>query len=145
MVSNNPYTLSSVAGFGSRAQLNAGVLAVTSVSINRTADVNRLVALEAAGHPERFAGWRQWTTRHLQVLGPSSLAAAVDGEARTLAPPLRFTIRPAALRVRIAPGQRGASPALLHAPVTASTLVGLARVVRGRPSGIVAQPTADAA
>ena len=145
MVSNNPYTLSSVAGFGSRAQLNSGVLAVTSVSINRTADVNRLVALEAAGHPERFAGWRQWTTRHLQVLGPSSVAAAVDGEARNLTPPLRFTIRPAALRVRIAPGQRGASPALLHAPVTASTLVGLARVVRGRPSGMIPEPTAGAA
>ena len=91
MVSNNPYTLSSVAGFGSRGELNSGVLAVTSVSINRTADVNRLVALEAAGHPERFVAGGSGPRADLQVLGPSSVAAAVDGEARNLAPPLRFT------------------------------------------------------
>jgi len=136
-VSNNPYRLSSLTGFGSRPRLSGGVLGVATLSINRTSDVNRLVALEAAGHPERFGGWRQWTARNLVVRGPSSTPAAVDGEARTLASPLRFVIRPRALRVRIAPGQRGASPAFLQAPVSVSTLVGLARVVRGRPSGIV--------
>jgi hypothetical protein len=31
---------------------------------------------------------------------------------------------------------------LLHAPVSVSTVVGLARVVRGRPSGIVVAQTA---
>ena len=136
-VSNNPYRLSSLTGFGSRPRLNGGVLGVATLSISRTSDVNRLVALEAAGHPERFGGWRQWTARHLEVRGPPSTPAAVDGEARTLVSPLRFGIRHRALRVRIASGQRGASPAFLQAPVSVSTLVGLARVVRGRPSGIV--------
>lgn len=136
-VSNNKYALSSVMGFGSRAHLDAGVLGVVALTINRTADVNRLVALEAAGHPERYRGWREWTARELEIQGPPSLAAAADGEARTWSPPLHFTIRPCALRVRIAYGQSGASPAFLHSRLAASTLVGLARVVRGRPSGIV--------
>jgi diacylglycerol kinase family enzyme len=138
-VSNNPYTLSSLTGFGSRPRLNAGALGVATLSLSRTSDVNRLVAMEAAGHPERYEGWRQWTARDLEVRGPPSLAAAVDGEARTWEPPLRITIRPGALRVRIAVGQSGASPALLRAPVAVSTIVGLVRLVRGRPSGIVAR------
>jgi len=137
-VSNNPYTLSSVTGFGSRARLDTGRLGVATLTISPTSDVNRLIALEVAGHPERYEGWRQWTATALEVHGPPSLAAAADGEARTWATPLRFVVRPGALRVRIAPEERGASPALLHAPAGASTLAGLARVVRGRPSGIVA-------
>lgn len=141
-ISNNAYTLSSLAGFGSRACLNGGVLGVATLSIKRAADVDRLVALEAAGHPERYEGWRQWTVRRLVVEGPASAATAVDGEARTLQPPIRFAVRAGALRVRIAPDDRGASPAFLHAPVAVSTLVGLARVVRGRPSGIALDRTA---
>jgi diacylglycerol kinase family enzyme len=144
-VSNNPYTLSSLSGFGSRARLNTGALGVATVSINRTSDVNRLVASETAGHPERYAGWRQWTTRHLEVQGPPSMKAAIDGEARALEPPLRFMIRPEALQVRIPLGQSGASPALLDAPAAVSTLVGLARMVWGHPSGIVRNQTASEA
>jgi diacylglycerol kinase family enzyme len=137
-VSNNPYRLSSLAGFGSRAALSTGVLGVVTVSVKRVSDINRLVALEATGHPERYAGWQEWTARDLKADGPNPLAAAVDGEARTFAPPLHFMIRPMALRVRIGLGQPGASPAFFKAPLVVSTLVGLARVVRGRPSGIVA-------
>lgn len=136
-VSNNPYTLSSLSGFGSRARLNMGALGVASLSITRTSDVDRLVALETAGHPERYEGWRSWTARHLEVEGPSPLAAAIDGEAREWTPPLRFRIRPLALRVRIARGQSGASPAFGRAPLAVSTLAGLWRVVCGKPSGIV--------
>jgi diacylglycerol kinase family enzyme len=147
LVSNNPYSLSSLTGFGSRARLDTGMLGVATLSINRTSDIDRLVALAVAGHPERYPGWRQWTAPNLVVRGPPSLAAAMDGEARTWDPPLRFTIRPNALRVRIAYGQPGASPAFRHAPapVAGSTLVGLARVVRGQPSGIVTEQGAGAA
>ncbi|MGA2836973.1 MAG: diacylglycerol kinase family protein [Acidimicrobiales bacterium] len=137
-ISNNPYRLNSLTGLGSRPSLDTGMLGVATLTVNRPADVSRLVALEAAGHPERYGGWCQWSARHLEVGGPPSLAVAVDGEARTRTPPLHFAIRPAALRIRIAHGQRGASPAFLTAPVRASTLVGLGRIVAGRPSGIVA-------
>lgn len=136
-VSNNPYTLSSLAGFGSRARLNTGALGVATLSITRPSDVSVLVALETAGHPERFDGWRAWTTRYVKVDGPSPLHAAVDGEARTMLSPLYLRIRPHALRVRIPHGQSGASPAFRRAPVSVSTLAGLWRVVRGKPSGIV--------
>ena len=137
LVSNNPYTLSSLAGFGSRARLDTGVLGVATLSIEQPSDVNRLVALEIAGHPERYEGWRQWTAPTIVVDGPHASAVAVDGEARTCEPPLHFRIRPKALRVRIACGQPGASPAFFRSPLAASTAVGLARLVRGRPSGIV--------
>ena len=129
--------LSSVSGFGSRSRLDGGVLGVATLTVKGLSDVDRLVALEAAGHPERYQGWRDWTTKNLEVRGPSVLAAAVDGEARTWTTPLRFAVRPGALRVRVSVDQPGASPAFLHAPVTVSTLLGLARVVRGVPSGIV--------
>lgn len=140
-VSNNPYSLSSVVGFGSRSRLNSGTLGVAALTVDRLADVHRLVALEGAGHPERYEGWHQWTASYLEVTGPSRLAAAVDGEARTWESPLHFAVRPLALRVRIASGEKGASPALLLAPVSASTLVGLARAALGHPSGVVADRT----
>jgi diacylglycerol kinase family enzyme len=137
LVSNNPYMLSSLAGFGSRARLDSGELGITTISISGAADVDRLIALETAGHPERFEGWRQWRAPTLEVRGPPASAAAVDGEAHTWDPPLRFAIRPKALRVRIGRDQRGASPAFLHTPLGLSTVVALGRVVDGRPSGIV--------
>ena len=137
LVSNNPYTLSSLAGFGSRAHLDTGGLGITTLSIGRAADVDRLVALEAAGHPERFEGWREWTAPTTEVAGPPASPAALDGEARTWDPPLRFTIRPKALRVRIPLHEPGASPAFLRIPFARSTVVGLAWVVAGRPSSAV--------
>jgi len=136
-VSNNPYSLSSLSGFGSRPRLDTGALGVATLSIHRPSDLNRLIALEVAGHPERYEGWRQWTTGELVVMDSPPVAIAADGEARLRTPPLHFVIRPGALRIRIAHGQPGASPAFLLAPVGVSTLLGLSRIVRGRPSGIV--------
>jgi len=135
-VSNNLYRLTSIAGFGSRPRLDGGNLGVTTLSVRNAADVNRLVASELAGHPERFEGWRQWTSTDLVVDGLPETAAAVDGEARTWATPLHFRTRPGALRARIAVDEPGASPALLHPPVSMNTLFALVRIVVGRPSGI---------
>jgi hypothetical protein len=51
------------------------------------------------------------------VSAPAPVHAGVDGEAVDLDPPLRFAMRPTALRVRISPSHPGASPsALLHLP-----------------------------
>jgi hypothetical protein len=136
-VSNNPYMLSSVSGFGSRPRLDTGSLGVATLLIKRPSEVNHLVAFEVAGHPERFAGWRQWMTPVLEARGATPLLAATDGDVHVWASPLHFVIRRAALRIRIGPGQRGASPAFLWAPLEVSTLVGLGPVLRGRPSGIV--------
>ncbi|HEX5299160.1 MAG TPA: hypothetical protein VFW50_19420, partial [Streptosporangiaceae bacterium] len=46
----------------------------------------------------------------LEVSAPAAVHAGVDGEAVDLSPPLRFAIRPAALRVRISSRHPGASP-----------------------------------
>jgi diacylglycerol kinase family enzyme len=135
-ISNNLYRLTSIAGFGSRPRLDGGSLGVTTLSVHNAAEVNRLVALELAGHPERYQGWRQWTSTNLVVEGLPEMAAAVDGEARTWSAPLEFRIRPGALRARIALDEPGASPALLHPPVSMNTLAGLVRIVLGRPSGV---------
>jgi hypothetical protein len=78
------------------------------------------------------------------VLSPAQNLAAVVGEvvARgadalgTWDPPLRFTIRPNALRVRIALGERGASPDSLNTPVTLRTILGLARLLASWSGGI---------
>ena len=127
-VSNNPYTLSSVTGFGSRPRLDTGALGVATLTINRTSDVSRLVALEAAGHPERYEGWRQWTVTDLEVRGTPSLAAAMDGEAHTWKPPL-FVRDPSGG----APGsyRHGRAGCLASLPPRARTGVDLGRT---RPS-----------
>jgi hypothetical protein len=59
--------------------------------------------------------------RLLYLLGPDTrrvegdaMTASVDGEAAQFDPPLRFRIRPHALRVRIAPGHPAASPSALE-------------------------------
>lgn len=41
------------------------------------------------------------------------LDAGIDGEARVLAPPLRFRVEPARLRVLLPPSASGLSPAAL--------------------------------
>ena len=124
--------------------MNTGTLGVATLSVKRPSDVNRLIALEIAGRAEEYEGWREWTATELEIRGrPPSLAASSDGEAHSWPPLLRFVIRPGALRVRVAPGASGASPALLHAPLRASTLAGLARLVCGRPSGITGDESGD--
>jgi len=51
------------------------------------------------------------------------VAAGLDGEAIELQPPLRFRIRPAALRVRISHHHPGVSPAALLTSQREATIV----------------------
>jgi diacylglycerol kinase family enzyme len=75
-----------------------------------------IVVLDAPGDGPRVPG-RAWSAPRLEVNAPAPVHAGVDGEAVDLSPPLRFAIRPAALRVRISPRHPGASPsARLHLP-----------------------------
>ena len=75
-----------------------------------------IVVLDAPGDSPHSPG-RAWTAPRLEVNAPAPVHAGVDGEAVDLSPPLRFAIRPAALRVRICSRHPGASPsARLHLP-----------------------------
>ena len=102
LVSNNPYPLDNPLAPGTRPALDTGRLGI--------------VVLGVPGDTSLGPG-RAWTAPRLEVSAPAAVHAGVDGEAVDLSPPLRFAIRPAALRVRISSRHPGASPsARLHPP-----------------------------
>jgi len=95
LVSNNPYALDQPVARGTRLALDTGQLGV--------------VVLDApASRPHPPA--RAWTAAYLEVGAPATVHAGIDGEAADLSGPLRFSIRPASLRVRISARHPGASP-----------------------------------
>jgi diacylglycerol kinase family enzyme len=131
-VSNNPYVLTSLSGFGTRERLDTGELGVASVHVERDVDVARFVALEAAGHLSRFEGWTSWATPRFQVDSSAPVAAGVDGEALRLDPPLVFEAWPSAVRVRIPVHAPGTSPA---ARVPHLGVVGTVRALAATAAG----------
>jgi diacylglycerol kinase family enzyme len=100
LVSNNPYRLGSAIGAGTRPRLDGGELGIAALQ----APNGQL----SAGGPGRR--WQQWSAAEFEVSSSQPVPVGVDGEALVLDPPLRFTSRPAVLRVRIAPQHPGASP-----------------------------------
>jgi len=64
----------------------------------------------------------EWSAPQFEVASAGPVAAGIDGEAAVLDPPLRFTISPAALRVRLPPIAAGLSPAALSPGLTSSAL-----------------------
>ncbi len=132
LVSNNVYELQRLGGFGSRARLDAGVLGMVTLTVRGVGEVAALVAAETAGQVSRVSGWQQWEAPWVEVTSASPIAAGVDGEALVLPSPLRFEIRPGALRVRVARGAPGVSPAASRRPATPRTLL---RIAAGRAPG----------
>ena len=94
-MSNNPYAVDRPLFRGTRPTLSGGHLGI--------------IVLDAPGDSPRATG-RAWTAPKLEVSAPATVHAGIDGEAVDLSPPLRFAIRPAALRVRISPRHPGAPP-----------------------------------
>jgi diacylglycerol kinase family enzyme len=87
LVSNNPYLLDRPLVTAARPALDSGRLGI--------------IVLDAPGASPHQPG-RAWSAPRLEVsaLAPA-VHAGVDGEPVDLTPPLQFTIRPGALRVRI--------------------------------------------
>ena len=81
-------------GAGSRPRLDLGLLGVAIV-----------------GAPDKEGELRAWATPLFEIEAQAPVPAGVDGEALVFDPPLRFRVRPAALRCRIARQHPGASPA----------------------------------
>jgi len=132
-VSNNPYATHSFVGGGSRPRLDGGVLGVTTLLIDRAADVPALLALVKAGRVDSFRGYREWTATSFRVDADEPVPAGVDGEAMRLRPPLLFEARPGAVRVRVPRHASGLSPGALAAMPLARRLGALVRVAAGRP------------
>ena len=102
LVSNNPYGLNRPGRRGARPALDTGRLGI--VVVDRPA-------------PPRPPNGRAWAAPALEVEGHHGpIHAGVDGEAADLSVPLRFAIRPAALRVRIAARHPRRSPSARRMP-----------------------------
>ena len=96
LVSDNPYGMGDLAGLGRRARLDSGRLGVVAVSV--------------AG-PRQAVGLLRGTTVHglVSLIAPEAVItsaadrvpAGIDGEAVWLPTPVRCTVRPRALRVRV--------------------------------------------
>ncbi len=97
LVSNNEYALDQALARGSRLRLDSGRLGI--IVLDRP----------GAERPPVFA----WSARSVEIAATAPLPAGLDGEAVILPPPLHFTSRPAALRVRISRHHPGASPSAL--------------------------------
>jgi diacylglycerol kinase family enzyme len=125
LVSNNPYRLGHALGSGTRPRLDQGELGV-AVLAAVNAGTDRASRTKLAQ--------RQWTTPEFEIQAEGPVAAGIDGEAVQLESPLRFTTRPRALRVRIAPNHPGASPSALQPDKPWEAIRTLARfVVDGGP------------
>jgi diacylglycerol kinase family enzyme len=102
LVSNNPYALAMVdrPGLGSRPSLDSGLLGI--------------LVLDAPG--TKPPPGRAWSAPDVEVFAPAPVPVGIDGEAVLLTAPLRFAIRPGALRVRISSRHPGTSPSARHGP-----------------------------
>jgi diacylglycerol kinase family enzyme len=97
LVSNNPYETGDIAGLDRRARLDGGVLGVGCVKVENAA--------QAAGLLSRAGRSRELTalTAHEVVIDSDEpqIPVGIDGEAVLMPTPVRCTIRPLALRVRV--------------------------------------------
>jgi len=124
LVSNNRYRLGMLEG-GTRPRIDEGLLGVTLLG----------PAAEIGGRrwPPRRA-WRQWSAPAFEVRASGPVPAGIDGESVVLDPPLRFSVRPQALRVRIARSHPGASPSAAIPDRVPDLVRALARMAFGHGS-----------
>ncbi len=115
VVSNNRYRIGAGIGAGSRPRLDEGVLGVVVL-----------------GLPPDEPDARTWTAPSLDIQARSPVPAGLDGEAVMLQPPLRFSIRPAALAIRIARIHPGASPSSWVPAGPSEAIRRLGRIAFGR-------------
>jgi diacylglycerol kinase family enzyme len=119
LVSNNPYRLGRAIASGTRPRVDLGELGIAVFD-----------APHAAARP-----WHAWAAPSFEVASEHPVHAGIDGEAATLAPPLRFVSRPGVLRVRIARSHPGASPSAELPDTALETWRALIRIALGRDAG----------
>jgi len=105
LVSSNLYGTGDIAGLSRRARLDRGVLGVVAVTVDSVAQA---VGLLRGRHT---TGVRVLTARTVVVTASSErIPVGIDGEAVSLPVPVRCTIRPGALRVRVPRDRPGVPP-----------------------------------
>jgi diacylglycerol kinase family enzyme len=96
LVSNNQYGMGDIAGLGRRARLDRATLGVFAVTVSSAVQAAGLVRGTRSRGLTRLAG-----PEVVVDADASQIPVGVDGEALVLDTPVRCTIRPAALRVRV--------------------------------------------
>jgi hypothetical protein len=72
------------------------------------------LAMLASNRPERFEGYLAWEPTEFEVTSTRAIDVGLDDEALQMEPPSRFSVRPAAVRVRRPTHAIGYSPAARH-------------------------------
>jgi diacylglycerol kinase family enzyme len=110
LVSNNPYQGGDIAGLSRRARLDAGTLGVVAVTVNNALQAAMLL------RGARGQGLTTLTAKEVVVdADMPQIPVGIDGETVMMPTPVRCTIQPKVLRVRVPrhrPGTRPAKPAL---------------------------------
>ena len=109
-ISNNPYG-TTFRGMGSRPRMDTHQLGVMALVLAKRGDAAAFLAALASGHPERFGGLSSWATPTFEVMSDAPIEMGLDGETKVIDPPLRFSIRPTPVRVRLSKQAIGFSPA----------------------------------
>lgn len=109
-VSNGRYG-ETMGTMGSRPRVDTGRLGVVALVLDDDRAARQFLGALATGNPRRYAGFMTWETDTFVVDSGGVVAVGLDGETMELEPPLRFTIRPGALRVRLSKAAIGRSPA----------------------------------
>ena len=105
LVANNPYGTGDIAGLSRRPRLDLGVLGIVSVSVTSARQAADLV------RGTRSAGVTVLTAAEVVVRAAEpEIPVGVDGEALMMPSPVRCSIRPAALRVRVPRKRPGVRP-----------------------------------
>jgi diacylglycerol kinase family enzyme len=105
LVSNNPYEASDLAGMGRRPRLDRGVLGVVCVRVD---GARQAVGLLNGAHRQ---GLRLAEAREVVVTADvPEVPVGIDGETVRLTTPVRCTIRPGVLRVRLPKERPGVRP-----------------------------------
>ena len=111
LVSNNPYETGDIAGLGRRARLDQGVLGVVGVKISNAAQAAGLLRKAQRSHSVTVL-----TAREVVIdADQPTIPVGIDGESVLMPTPVRCTIHPLALRVRVPrtrPGVPDPRPAL---------------------------------
>lgn len=96
LVSNNVYGTDDIAGLGRRARLDRGTLGMLAVTVSSAAQAAGLLRGRHSRGLTRLAG------REVVIdADASQIPVGVDGEALVLDTPVRCTVQPGALRVRV--------------------------------------------
>ncbi len=115
LVSNNPYETGDLAGLGRRLRLDTGALGVIAVTVDNAAQAVNLLRAGRSGGVQRLLA-----SEVVVDADVDEIPVGIDGEAVMMPTPVRCSIRPLALRVRV-PRERPGVP--MPAPAVDRTLL----------------------